>query len=129
MNDKIQFPKILDIDIAFPARIPERKKFEKLAQENGFNFLDGNKYSAYAMKLFYSGGELPPKKKDITDEYYKQGIRYLRCWLGSYEPKHERKEEVCGFIISLISDLEKEKKISDIFKEFFNKNKGDKNAK
>ena len=125
MSTNIKFPEIRDIDIAFPARIPEQKKFEKLAQENGFNFSDGNKYSTYAMKLFYNGGKLPPKKKDITDEYYKQGIRYFRCWLGSYAPKHERKEEVCGFILSLISDLKEEKNRSDIF----NKTKGDKNAK
>ena len=76
--------------------------------------------------LFYSGGKLPPKKDGISDEYYMQDIRYFKCWLGSYSPKHEAKEAVCGFILSLISNLEK----SDTFlNKIKSKIKGDKNAK
>jgi hypothetical protein len=115
-NELIKFPKLTDTDIVFSARIPEQHKFEKLAQEHGFKYMNGNKYSKYAMKLFYEGGKFPPKKEGISEEYYKEGYRYFQCWLGSWEPKHEAKEEVCGFILSLITDLDKKDNIITKFK-------------
>lgn len=118
MSEEIRFPEVTDIDIAFPVKIPEQKKFEKLAQEHGFKFMDDNIYSAYAMNIFYNGDKLPPKRKDVSNEYYKKGVRYFRCWLGSYAPKHERKEEVCGFILSLITNLKKYETPLSKFKKF-----------
>lgn len=104
MNKCIEFPEITDVQMAL-GDIPEQEKFEKLATEYGFDHTKQNKFIEYAMGIFLCGGKSPVKKEDISDEYYIKGMRYFKCWLGSFKPKHERKEEVCGFIISLISDL------------------------
>ena len=119
--EQVEFPEVNGAEIVFGG-ISKQKEFEKLAQENGFKHTKKNKYSMYAMNLFFNGGKLPPKRADVSDEYYKKGIRYFKCWLGSYNPKHEQKEEVCGFILSLISDLEKKETPLDKLKK---KLKGD----
>ena len=124
----VEFPEVSDLDMAFGG-IPERQKFEKLAQENGFDFMNGNKYSSYAMNLFYTGGKFPPRRVDVSEEYYRKGIRYFHCWLGSFKPKHESKEEVCGYILSLITDLEKEDTIQQKLKKTIEKILGKKKKK
>lgn len=120
MSEEIKFPEVTDAQMIFGG-IPEQEKFEKLAKEHGFEHNKSNKFCDYAMELFYCGGKRPPKKKGISDEYYSKGVRYLRCWLGSFKPKHERKEEVCGFIISLISDLTEHESFKDKVKKFLKK--------
>lgn len=102
-NKIVEFPEVDDASIVFGI-IPKQKKWEQKAQEAGFVYMNDNIYSSYARTIFFTGGKMPEKKKDITDGSYKKGIRYFRCWLGSYSPKHERKEEVTGYILSLIAD-------------------------
>lgn len=97
------FPDLGNAELIF-GQIPKQEEWEKKAKEAGFKFLDGNIFSKYAMVLFYDGGKNPKKKKGITDEYYTKGIQYFKCWLGSWDPKHESKEEVTGYILSLISN-------------------------
>lgn len=127
-NEQIKFPEITDVEMIFSAKIPEREKFEKLAKEHGFEYGKNNKFINYAMEIFYCGDKYPPKKEGVSPEYYNKGMRYFKCWIGSFEPKHERKEEVCGFIVSLISDLKEHRSFKDKIKTAIKKMKGDKNA-
>jgi len=101
-NDS-KFPIINDVEIAF-GKIPDMKVWEGRAKDAGFEFLDNNIFSKYAMQLFYNGGNIPKKKEGVSDTDYENGIRLFKCWLSSWDPKHERKEEVTGYILSLISD-------------------------
>ena len=123
-TEEVKFPKVTDTEIVFGG-IPELKKFEKLA----FEYFKRNKYSDHAMNIFYSGGKLPPRKAGISNEYYIEGVRYFKCWIGSWNPKHESKEAVCGFILSLITDLEDSESFKDKIKKNVAKLKGAKNAK
>lgn len=103
MKNNIEFPELDEGSLVF-GQIPDQKEWEEKAKNAGFKYMNNNIYSEYAMELFYNGGELPKKKKEISEKYFIEGLRLFKCWLGSWKPKHERKEEVTGYILFLISD-------------------------
>jgi len=102
---EIIWPEVTDLDIAFPAEIPEKAMFIKMADEAGFEDRWNNKYCRYFSQLFFKGGKVSPRK-DISKEYFNKGMRYFKVWAGSFEPQHEDKEMVCGFILSKIAQVD-----------------------
>jgi len=63
-------------------------------------FYNGHtKYNDLFTKLFFKGGALN-YKTDIDTEFKKKAFNYLRCFMGSMEPKHKEKEAICALILS-----------------------------
>lgn len=59
---------------------------------------EDRKYNDMMESLFFSGGSVPVNK-DLPEEYRTKGLNMLRAVMGSFEPKHEHKEKVCGLIL------------------------------
>ena len=95
---KIEFPIICDVDVCF-GNYPTDffDKVLKNATENGVD----KKYTSMAESLFFKGGTVP-LNKNLDKEYIRNGTRMLKCILGSFNPKHEHKELVCGAILQAI---------------------------
>lgn len=55
-------------------------------------------WSEKASELFFSGGNIGVNR-NLPEAYLTDGIRILKCVLGSFEPKHEHKEHVAGLIL------------------------------
>lgn len=99
MLEKLRFPSVTKLDLAFPClEHDEMKQWIKEAEDANYN----SKFANMASLLFFNGGKVP-KNKDISNEEYSVGRAYLQKWLGSYAPKHEDKELVAGYILSRIS--------------------------
>jgi len=94
------FPETDNVSIAFPCLTrDEMQKWETEAKKANYD----TKFERMASTLFFSGGKIIPKK-DIDETTYKNGLRYLKKWLGSWDPKHEAKELVAGYILSRIAE-------------------------
>lgn len=96
---EFSFPVPTPVDMAFPTfdTIPE---LLDEAKERGF--LDGDKpANDLFSKLFFNGGSVN-FKQDIDEEYKKRVWHYLRCFMGSFSPKHEHKEAVCAMLMDEI---------------------------
>lgn len=100
MNLKeFSFPEVTPVDMVFPTfdTIPE---LLSEAKERGF--LDGNKpANDLFSELFFKGGSVN-FKQDIDEEYKKRVWHYLRCFMGSFSPKHEDKEAICAMLMDEI---------------------------
>ena len=84
-----KFPEISDLDIVF-STIKTNKNLLIEAKKRGF--YNGNtKYNDLFSELFFNGGSLN-FKQDINQEFKTKAIRYLKSFMGSFEPKHEEKE-------------------------------------
>ena len=94
---RLEFPEVSDIDIAFGG-YPKQwfSSVMKIEEEKG----DG-KWNDLAENLFFNGGK-PPINTRLPKEYLINGLRILRAVMGSFEPKHEHKEKVCGLILKSI---------------------------
>lgn len=63
-----------------------------------------NEWSEFAMKIFFKGltkdefAQLVFKSNDANVQTAQ--LTYLQAWLGSYVPRHEDKEAVCGWLLS-----------------------------
>ena len=96
------FPETKAVDVAFP--VLDRKtmaEWVKRAEEANYD----HRFGRMASMLFFKGGKVP-KGDGVSDEEYSRGRAYLQVWLGSWDPKHEEKELVAGYILSLISKLQ-----------------------
>jgi hypothetical protein len=95
------FPKTDGIDMFIPVlNRAEIEHWKKEAEQADYD----KKFERMASNLFFNGGKLP-MRPDITKEEYSAGRAYLRKWLGSWDPKHETKELVAGYILSRISTV------------------------
>ncbi len=98
------FPTVGAAQLAFPVlKSEEMKHWKKEAEQANFD----PRFERMASLLFFKGGAVP-KREDISDEEYSNGRAYLQVWLGSWDPKHEVKELVAGYILSRISKIEEE---------------------
>jgi len=61
------------------------------------------KYNSMMESLFFHGGEVPVNKT-LPEEYRSKGLRMLKAVMGSFEPKHEHKEKVCGLILKSLCE-------------------------
>ncbi|MFA5130476.1 MAG: hypothetical protein WC477_06230 [Patescibacteria group bacterium] len=59
---------------------------------------EDRKWNDMMESLFFNGGKVPVNET-LPEEYRTNGLRMLRAVIGSFEPKHEHKEKVCGLIL------------------------------
>ena len=88
---EFKFPEVTGADNAFPTfdTIPELLEEAKKR--------DPKKGVAKFNEFFFSGGK-PVFKKDVAGTWKEDAFIYARALMGSYSPKHEHKEIVCGMI-------------------------------
>lgn len=98
---RIDPPEVTDVDIAFPATIPNFGKFLDEAREEEKNDPNWNKWEKRFHELFFKGGKLN-LNKSLDEEYLNRSVRYFRTAAGSFEPKHEHKTLVCAYILRSI---------------------------
>jgi len=70
----------------------------KEAKEKGFDET-GNYFNTLFSELFFDGGRLN-FRNDLDLEFKKNATKYLKCFMGSFEPSHEDKEAVSALILS-----------------------------
>jgi len=96
---KFNFPELSAADIAFSTL---RANPELLAEARKRGFYNGDtKYNKMFSTLFFSGGKLD-FKKDLPDDFKTKATKYLKAFMGSFEPKHEEKEAICALLLSEI---------------------------
>lgn len=98
----LEFPfhKVDDLTMTFGSSIPGyREVVANIPAEFKDNYR--NPWCQFAGKCFFGGADLtawkwrnPALKRDQ--------LRYLKTWLGSFDPSHETKEAVCGWLLSLM---------------------------
>lgn len=96
--EEFEFPKVTGADNAFPVfnTIPELlKEAEKRNPTKGIDQFN---------TFFYSGGK-PKFQKDVEGTWKEGAWLYARALMGSFAPKHEHKEIVCGMIFEEVLDL------------------------
>jgi len=59
---------------------------------------EDQKWNDMMESLFFGGGKVPVNEA-LPEDYRKNGLRMLRAVMGSFDPKHEHKEKVCGLIL------------------------------
>lgn len=103
MGIEFPFDKVSDVDIVFGG-IPN---YEEVLAACPESFYRDNRYSDIAAKWLSQG--LDPatdmaglviraaSTEDATDQR-----RYVETWLGSFEPPHQDKVAVCGWLLSLM---------------------------
>jgi len=96
----ITFPKVTDpMDLIMGALTKaEIAEWKQKAEEANYD----RKFATMASDIFFEGGALIPRD-DITEEQFRGGVAYLKKWLSSFDPKHETKTLVAGFILSQIA--------------------------
>lgn len=92
-----KFPKVDAVDMAFSTfkTLPDLKAE---AEKNGFDS-HYNKWNKRFNTLFYSGGKL-----NLKEGYNEEMLSYLKCFMRSWEPKHEEKEMICAMLLSELED-------------------------
>lgn len=98
---KYNFPKVSKVDLAFSTfdTIPEL-----LAEAEKRGFDHNNKYCRYFGKLFFGGGSVV-FKTGLDENFKNNAFLYMRALMGSFAPKHEHKEAVCGMLLSELVEL------------------------
>lgn len=103
-------PKLDDAAIVFPAGPDIENAYGVLTPialnwQDDFPLSDGARFFS---TLFYKGGDIPPAKRieGMTEEDAVRVLRFVRAAMGSYFPKHEHKEAVCGMLWEVFFDLE-----------------------
>jgi len=97
--ERLTFPEVKDVDVAFGG-YPREWFIQTLKK---YQSPEDDKWGDMASKLFFSGGSLP-LNKSLPEDYLARGKRLLKAILGSWEPKHEDKEAVCGLILKSLCD-------------------------
>ena len=97
------FPELNKPDVVFP--VLKREEIRQWVKEAEQADYDKRVYTKMAGDLFFNGGTLVPKS-DLPEKEFKAGSYYLQLWLGSWDPKHEEKELVAGYILSRIAQPE-----------------------
>lgn len=95
---RLKFKPVSDFDIAFGTYPEDWFKKTLLTCQ------DGNKpWEDKANNLFFNGGTIPTNK-ELPKEYITEGIRLFKAIMGSWTPKHEDKENVCGQILRSLNE-------------------------
>lgn len=89
------FPELNDMDIAF-GNVETDPKLLKEAKARGF-YQGNTKYNKLFSNLFFNGGKL-----DLKENVNIKIVRYLKAFMGSFNPKHEEKEAISALILSEI---------------------------
>jgi len=71
-----------------------------LEESRKLGFYNGDsQYNKLFSDLFFSGGKLN-FKEDLDPDFKKYATKYLKCFMGSFEAKHEEKESICALLLS-----------------------------
>ena len=98
---KFKFPEVKGIDLAFPTTKTDKKL---LSEAMARGFYNGNTpFNKLFSNLFFNGGKIDIRK-DIPKDFKESALRYLKSFMGSWEPKHEEKEAICALILSEIAN-------------------------
>jgi len=95
--ERLEFPEVNDSDMVFGGY--PREWFDSVMKRE--KPADFQKWADLMESLFFSGGSLPVNHS-LDKEYVNKGIRILKAIMGSFEPKHEHKEQVCAQILAAI---------------------------
>jgi len=98
---KFKFPEVRDVDLAFPT-IKTDKNLLMEAKSRGF-YNGHTPFNKLFSTLFFNGGRIDIKN-DIPEDFKEAALRYLKAFMGSWEPKHEEKEAICALILSEIAN-------------------------
>jgi len=94
--ETFNFPTVSDEGLAFPT-LGVDPKLLKEAKKRGY-YNGHSRWNDLASQLFFFGGELK-LKKDWTPNK-QRGLRYMKAFMGSWEPKHEEKEAIVALLLS-----------------------------
>lgn len=95
--DLSQIPTLTDPEVAFSAI---RADPDMLAEAKARGFYNGNTpYNKLFSSLFFKGGKLN-YKTGLDPAVKANATRYLRAFMGSFEPSHDDKEAICALILS-----------------------------
>jgi len=95
------FPEMNELQMVFSTARTIPELLEE-AKERGF--YNGNtKYNKMFSQLFFNGGKINIKK-DIDKDFKNKALKYLKAFMGSFEPQHEEKEAVSALILSEICE-------------------------
>jgi hypothetical protein len=104
LEEKERLAKIIELVFSGrPGMLGGLSNEEALARACPENFRRDNPWSEYAMNLFYCGAEISNWKFISSDE--KEKTKQFRCFqglLGSFGIRHEDKESVAGWMLSLM---------------------------
>lgn len=99
---KYKFETVSDIDMAF-STFGTDKILLKEAKDRGF-YNGNSKYNDLFSTLFFQGGKLK-FKKGLDEEFKSKALPYMRCFMGSFSPRHEEKEAICALLLSELVDV------------------------
>jgi len=102
-----KFPEVTEADAVFPTfrTIPELLEEAKERGFYGGNTPHNNLFS----DLFFNGGNVE-FKKGLDEDFKNRVWGYCRCFMGSFEPKHEEKDAICAMLMSEILVAKKKRK-------------------
>lgn len=94
------WPKVTGLDVVLPTRDADPKLLEE-AKRRGYLYghKPGNKMFS---QLFFSGGRIK-YREDVPEKHKNNVYAYLRSFMGSWAPKHEHKEAICGMLLDEIA--------------------------
>lgn len=97
----LEFPfhEVDDLTVMFGANIPGFDKVIKACPPEFRQYR--NRWTHLANSIFFGGADMSAWKWREPALKAKQ-VRYLKAWLGSFDPRHEDKEAVCGWLLSLM---------------------------
>lgn len=101
MENILQFPDVTDADMAFGG-YPRDWFAEVMKRELPRDY---RKWADLMEELFFHGGKVP-LNESLDKDYVSRGLRMLHAVMGSFEPKHEHKEQVCAQILYAICKVE-----------------------
>lgn len=93
---KLDFPKVTDIDIVFGGY--PQSWFNKTLE-----LPEDKKYSSIASSLFFKSGTIPTNKS-LPEDYTSRSIRLFKTIIGFWKPKHEHKIHICGLILKSLCE-------------------------
>ena len=107
MSVKLEFP-FVEVDL-FSVAFGGIPNYEQVVQACPDEFRRGsfrNPWCQVFSHMFFKG----VKSEELSLFHFKTQdpniaeaqMLYLRTWMGSYEPRHEVKEAVCGWLLSLM---------------------------
>jgi len=89
-----EFPKVDGADVVFPTMDTDKVLLEE-AKLRGY--MHGNLQGNKDVSTWFFTGIEEVVVKDMDDA--QEAFRYMRCLMGSFSPKHEHKEAVCGMLM------------------------------
>lgn len=98
----LEFPFIALADLE--AALGDIPNFDKVVQACPAEYKSHyNQWNQAASHIFFNGVHLSELRFKASDKPVMGAqMQYLRAWLGSFEPSHEVKTAVCGWLLSLM---------------------------